>query len=48
MEVIDLKAPEPVDGTPPCQDPQWLAELGIPASLDHADVRPGSRRWPGP
>jgi hypothetical protein len=26
MEVIDLKAPEPVEGTPPWQDPQWLAD----------------------
>jgi Phosphotransferase enzyme family len=26
MEVIDLKAPEPVRGTPPWQDPQWRAD----------------------
>jgi hypothetical protein len=26
MEVIDLKAPEPVLGTPPWQDPQWLTD----------------------
>jgi hypothetical protein len=25
MEVTDLKAPEPVQGRPPWQDPQWLA-----------------------
>jgi hypothetical protein len=26
MEVTDLKAPEPVLGTPPWQDPRWLAD----------------------
>ena len=26
MEFTDVKAPEPVDGSPPWRDPRWIAE----------------------